>query len=230
MTQDLNRAPGLGPTREAEDRVVTLAHEQFLPGSFTLDGSKARDIGNSEDIRELRPGLLLGRITTGKKFAPSIIGSSAVLHDTSATPTTMTLPAAVVTEIERRIGSSGTFKITGPPTANGTVATETVTFSAIASSTTITITATTADFAAGSFIQPNDGSETILTFLPNGFSIKVVNQKDENRDVEIPRYPIAALVDSSQLVEWPSDTSLRQWIVDALNAVGQFKFDHLHGL
>src|SRR5206468_1611794 len=44
------------------------------------------------------------------------------------------------TEIVRRRGSTGTVKITGPPTASGTVRTLTATYSAI-SSTTMTITA-----------------------------------------------------------------------------------------
>jgi len=223
-----NATPGMGPVQETAHRQVLLGNEQFLPGNHVLDGAKARDLGGST-ITELRPGLLLGVVTASKKLGASIIGASGVLHDTSAVTTVMTLPAAIVTEITRRIGASGTFKITGPPTASGTVVTEVVTYSAIASSTTLTITATSADFAAGSFIQPNDGSETIKTFLADGYPIKAVDTNAVDRDIQPGRYPIAGLIDSSQLIDWPSDTSLRQWIVDALNAVGQFTFDHKHG-
>lgn len=230
MNNDIyNAAPGMGPTQEVSHRQVLLGNEQYLPCNHVIAGAKARDIGNSP-ITELRPGLLLGEVTASNKLGASIIGATGVLHDTSVVTTTMTLPAAVVTEITRRIGTSGTFKITGPPTAAGTVATEVVTFSAIASATTITITATSADFAAGSFIQPNDGSETIKTFLPDGYPIRAVDIDGVDRDLSLNRYPTAGLVDSSQIVGWPSDTSLRQWIVDALNAVGHFTFDHKHGL
>jgi hypothetical protein len=58
----------------------------------------------------------------------------------------VTIPSAVLTEIGRRVGSttSGTFKITGPPTAAGAVRTLTATYSALGA-TTATITPVSAN-------------------------------------------------------------------------------------
>lgn len=148
---------------------------KYLPSYAQLDGSKSRDTLNSDNVALLRAGLPLGKITSGGKYAPSILGLTGVLHDTSVVTTTMTLPASTVTEISRRIGASGTFTIYGPPTAAGTVATETVTYSAIASATTLTITATSADFAAGSLIMPADGSQNHSQFVVNQYGLDVLD-------------------------------------------------------
>lgn len=221
----VSRQPGIGYSQTATPRNVFLGGELYLPGGKVIDGSKSRDI-DSGKVYDLAAGLLMGKITASGKYAPSIIGLTGVAHDTSAVTTTMTLPAAVVTEIQRRIGASGTFKITGPPTAAGTVATETVTYSAIASSTTITITATSADFAAGSLITPTDGSETPLTVVPNGYPIRVVDEDLENIDVPFAQLPVGGIIDSSQLRSWSSDASVKAYIVGLLDK--RFTFDHLY--
>lgn len=229
-SQPQNGVPGLGTERSTSHRQVTLAGEKWLPGVHVIDGSKSRDPLNTP-VTELRAGLLLGRITASKKLAPAVLGVLTVAFDTDASdPTSMTVSAATATEINRRIGSSGTFKLTGPPTAGGTVATQTVTFSAVNTTTgVITVTDPGADAISGSFIQPTDGSEAPVTVMPNGFPVKVVDADQNNRDVQLDSYLLGALVDSSQILNWPSDTALRAWIVSQLNAVGEFVFDHLHG-
>lgn len=113
----------------------------FLANGAIVDGSKTRDPGNSADsTRTIRPGTLMGKITSGGKYANSVIGlSSGAL---ASTGTTLTVSAAQAAELVRRVGASGTFKLTGPPTAAGTVRTVTVTYSAVNTSTgDITITA-----------------------------------------------------------------------------------------
>jgi hypothetical protein len=333
MATDLNSAPGLGPVRTMAHRQVFLGNEKFLPGSFIIAGEKSRDPGNTP-VTELRAGMLMGRITASKKFAPAVIGvtNEAISGD----ETEVDIPAAVSTELARRIGATGPFKITGPPTTAGTVRTLTATYSALAASA-VTITALgvkstwtltdtdgtdggtfrlkvtvpgvgseitaalawnanaaaiqaaiialgnvptsgctvtgdtsprtvafvedlgnvlvepvsdlTADggvyeggitaaqtavgvdgrFVTGSLIQPTDGSEAPVTILPDGYPIKAVDVNGDNRDIELPRYAIEGLVDSSQIVNWPADASTKQWVVDQLNSVGRFTFDHKHG-
>jgi len=222
---NVSQLPGIGTSRTATARKVFLGDEVFLPGGKVIDGSLSRDT-DSGNVYELAAGLLMGQITASGKYAPSIIGLSGVLHDTSAVTTVMTLPAAVVTEIQRRIGASGTFKITGPPTAAGTVATETVTYSAIASATTITITATSADFAAGSLITPTDGSEIPLTVIHDGFPVRVVDEDLVNIDVPFAKLPVGGIIDASQLRSWSSDASVKAYIVGLLDK--RFVFDHLY--
>lgn len=188
----------------------------YFPSLASLDGAKSRDTTNSDNVALLRAGLLLGKITSGGKYAPSVLGVTGVLHDTSAVTTVMTLPATTVTEIARRIGTSGTFKIYGPPTAAGTVATETVTFSAIATATTITITATSADFAAGSLIMPADGSEAHSQFVTEPYGVDVLDINGTAID-----HPVRLLksgdIDTSMIVNYSSfDASVKTGVKAAL--------------
>lgn len=195
-----------------------------LPAGVVIDAAKSRDTANTGNVDILRPGLILGKVTASSKYAPSILGQLAALHDTSVVTTTLTLPAAIVTEIARRIGPSGTFKLVGPPTAAGTVATETVTYSAIASSTTLTITATAADFAAGSLILPSDGAESFRLILDS--ELKVTTASGTNADAQAPRVLLAGLINTDSLTHYSTDTSVKTWIKSQLNATttGPFRF------
>lgn len=134
--------PGIGSTQTAQRRNVFVSTaDAYLPGGKTIKGDKARDPGNSAySTRALRPGLVLGKITSGGYYANSIFGlSNGAL---TSTGTTLTVSAAAAAEIVRRIGATGTFKLTGPPTAAGVVRTVTVTYSAVDTTTgAITITA-----------------------------------------------------------------------------------------
>ena len=327
--------PGRDTLRTATHRQVTLAEEQFFPGFHVIAAADARD-PLASPVTELRAGLLLGEVTADNTLGASVIGISGEAMD--GEETAMTVAAAVATELIRRQGASGTYKLTGPPTAAGVVRTLTITYSAV-SATVVTQTAPevasvhtlteaagtdggtfrikvilpdgthdttsalawdataatidtaldalsvlsagqlvatgstggpytltgngdlgdidvqvrnddTADggvfeggivvaqtaigvdgrFVTGSLIQPTDGSETIKTFLPNGFPVRVTDIDDVDRDVQLGQYLIGGVVDSSQLVNWPADASLRTHIVDALQAAGAgFTFDHTHG-
>jgi len=104
-----------------------------------MDGSKSRDIRNTPTTI-IGPGLIIGKITSGGKYAPSIIGTVGSSY--AGTATSLTLSVASAVELVRRVGSSGTFKLTGPPTASGTVRTVTVTYSAVDTATgVVTISA-----------------------------------------------------------------------------------------
>ena len=197
---------------------------RYLPGGRVIDASNARDPLNTGYVTTLRPGLVMGMVTATGLYAPSIIGLNTVLHDTSVVTTTMTLPASVVTEITRRIGASGTFKITGPPTTAGTVATETVTYSAIASATTITITATSADFAAGSVIRPTDGSETPLGLIDDGDGIKVTDADGNDIDQPFPFVLIGGHLNTSNIINYSSDASVKTWLKGQLNNTSNYGF------
>lgn len=352
-----NPVPGLIAERSATPRRILVGGlPTLLPVSKVIDGSKARDPLNTGDLDVLRNGLLLGKITSGGKYAPSILGVLAAAYDASADTTEMTVSAATAVELVRRIGSSGTFKLTGPPAASGTVQTVTVTYSAVDTTTgVITVTAldvdidevhtitfdaamtggvldvtyfdsdgepihvttpwdadwattmaawnvastaaatahfgeasdgavmtgtatvpvltysgvgvaalspgqlaeadvsattgpeyatvvqTTAaaeasgagsnDFIVGSFVQPTDGSETPkgIVYTEDGTGIKVTDQDASSVDVQLAHLLVGGMIDSSQIINWPSDTSLIAWLVSQLNAagVGQFQFDHL---
>lgn len=228
--------PGMRTAQTATPRIVFKGGWPLLfrAGGLYIDGVYSRDPGNTGDLDVLRPGLLMGKRTANNFYAPSILGvaNGAIL----AGAVTITVSAAVVTELVRRIGASGTFKLTGPSVANGSVVTETITYSA-ASGTTITNTATANAFVTGSFIQPTDGSETPISLIPDeGGSvfggIKVTDTDNStNLTVQWPCPPIAGAIISSQILPaWPSDTSLQAWIMARLNGpgAGQFIFDHVY--
>lgn len=222
--------PGIRAAKTARHKVVFKGGyaPTTLPGGRYIDGTKSRDPLNTDDVAVLQPGLLMGKITSGGLYAPSLLG---VTTNAEAVGSTAVEAAAnVVTELVRRVGASGTFKLTGPPTAGGVTVTETVTYSA-ASGTSITVTALVNAFVAGSFIQPTDGSETPKGFLPDGWGLPVVEPDGSAvTAIQFPDMPVDGLVASAQLVNWPSDVSLQAWLVARLKDgnCGNYIFDHAY--
>ena len=203
----------------ATPRKISLSGEQYREGGAIIIGSDSRDPLNTSNIDYLRAGLAMGKQTSGSKFAPSILGVLASAYDKDGSvDTTMTVSAATATELVRRIGSSGTFKITGPPTAAGTVVTETITYSAVNTTTgAITVTAAAADYIAGSFVQDTDGSETPLCLIGSGYPLKVTDDNDTSIDIDFGNMLIGGRIDASQIINYPSDASLKTWIKGKLN-------------
>jgi len=218
--------PGVGTGRTATHKRVfaTDIGAVFLPKFGVIDGSESRDPTNTGDVDVLQPGVLLGKISTSGLYAPSVLGVTTANYTSGGT--TLTVGTATATEIVRRIGTSGTFNLTGAPTATGTVATTEVTFSAVNTSNgQITVQDIGANYVAGSLVQPTDGSETILTFVPDGYGIKVTDDAGSDQDVSF-KIPVAGVIDPEQLVNYPSSslTTLREWIRDALREPAQFIF------
>jgi hypothetical protein len=161
----------------------------------------------------------MGRVTATKKYANSVLGQTT--GATAASATTVQTDVNTAAEIVRRIGATGTFKLTGPPTAAGTVATQVVTYTAVNTSTgAITCSATSAAAVSASLIQPTDGSETILTMVADQYGIKVTDQTNVNRvDVFDPRLLLGGgTINSQMIVNYPSDTSLQAYVKAAVKA------------
>lgn len=222
--------PRIGSTYTATHRIVFRDGiiTGDLSGGKMIKGSVSRDPTNTGDLGVLRAGLLMGKRTSGGLYAPSIIGPST--GAIAAGATSLSAAAATVTELVRRVGSTGTFNLVGPPAASGIVAEETITYSA-ASGTTITVTAPTNSFASGSLIMPTDGSQDILTVIPDGYGISVLDVDGSTElDVPFPLFPIAGVLISANIINWPSDTSLRAWIMSTMSqhGAGKFIFDHTY--
>lgn len=219
-----NSLPGVQTERTATARRLFLNGSDcsFLPNTNTINGSLSRDPGNTGDVDTLRCGMVMGKITSTGLYAPSILGVTTNAEAIGAT--TIEASAAVVTELVRRVGSSGTFKLTGPATAGGVVETQTVTYSA-ASGTDITCTALTKAFVAGSLIQPTDGSEEPLSFIAADFGVKVTDQDAVSTNVPFGLYPVAGTIESASIVNWPSDAALKNWIMERFP---RFTFNHEH--
>ncbi len=221
--------PGVGTARTAAHRRVFRGNiETFLPGGGVINGTYAGDPDNSPAY-VLRPGLLMGRLTSGGLWGSTILGVVQSAYTSGGTSLTVTAAQAV--EIARRVGSSGsgTLKAIGPPTAAGTVATTSVTFSAVAQTTgIITVTSLGVDKVAGTLITAADGTEAPLSFIPDGYGVRCADADGTRISASFPQIPTAGEIHSANLINWPSDTSLQAWVVAALNgaAGGQFDFDH----
>lgn len=218
---DVVGLPGLREARIADQRrILRQGDYTYLAGGGVIDGSKSRDSGNTGYLAHLRAGLPLGKLTSGGKYVPAILG--VLTGAEIATATSVTVSPAQAVEIQRRVGSTGTLRFVGPPSAAGTVATFTETFSAINTTTgVITCSALDAALIAGSFVCADDGSAYPITFVPesttHGWAIHVQDREGVDQDVPLDRLPIAGVIDSSQLLLWPSDTSLQNWITGQLN-------------
>ena len=127
--------PGVSAERlVAFKRIFRGYPEYWLSGGKYIDGTYSRDPTNTGNVNVLQPGVVMGKRSTG--YAPSIIGKTT--GAIANIDTTVSAAAATITEIVRRIGATGAFKITGPPTASGVVRTLTATYTA-ASGTSATI-------------------------------------------------------------------------------------------
>lgn len=193
----------------------------WLSGGRIIDGTLSRDSGNTSDINVLRAGLEMGKVTSTGKYANSVIGLSNAAYVAGATSLVLTTAAAA--EIARRIGASGTFQIVGPPAASGVVNIEIVTYSAI-TSTTATITALTNSYISGSIIRPTDGSQDFLTFIPDGYGHNVFLADGTAADQQYELLPTWGQLISANLLNWPTDPSLRKWYISQFAGQGEGKF------
>jgi hypothetical protein len=105
-----------------------------------------------------------------------------------------------------------------------------IAYSAVNTGTGVITTATLgANLIAGGFVVAGDGSEIMRSFIPDGYGVEVAS---DSTDVDWPHIPCGGIVESSKLIDWPSDTSLQAWVMDNLNGGGsgrggKFTFDHL---
>ncbi len=137
--------PGVSAERlVAFKRVFRGYSETWVSGGKQIAGACSRSPTNTGNVNVLLPGEIMGRLTsvvnskgTIGQYAPSILG---VLNGAlTSTGVTVTSLAGTIAELVRRCGATGTFNITGPPTASGVSRTLLATYSA-ASGTTATIT------------------------------------------------------------------------------------------
>ena len=133
--------PGISAEKLAgpERRVSVTGYFTMAPGGRVMDGAKTRD-ANNDSVLSIRAGTLMGKVTTGGKYANSFFGTTSAIL--AAGGTSITVAAAEAVEVLRRRTATGTITITGVSNAGGTVRTATATMTAINTTTgVITITA-----------------------------------------------------------------------------------------
>jgi hypothetical protein len=214
--------PGVVGNYDSQPREVFYSGRefaQFWAPPVTIDGTNSSNPLNAPYVWLLWAGMPMGRVTASGKYANSILGQTAAAAASGATSITTDVNTAA--EIVRRIGATGTFKLTGPPAASGTVAVQVVTYSAVNTTTgVITCTALSAAAVTASLIQPTDGSETILTLLCETDGLQIVDQTYTNRlDVFCGRLLAGGgTINTGMIVNYPSDPSLKTYVKSALKA------------
>jgi len=215
--------PGTSTPLTATPRIIFKQidiHTNLAQGKI-IDGANSRDAGNVGATNVLRPGLLMGKATSGGKYRPSLLGINQTAYTSGGTAVTVT--AAQAAEISRRVGASGNLSYVGPPSANGTVGVlSTIAYSAINTTTgVITTSSLGANLVAGGFVVAADGTGYPTCFISDDMPTGVLvtaNDMLTGIDVPMPYLPVAGIVISSQLLpSWPTDTSLQKWIFDSLN-------------
>lgn len=208
------------PLRLVHKFVMRAGSVGFVEGGGLIDVALTRDLSNTIAPMLLNPGLLMGKAASGR-WANSII--SVIQAAVAASATSLTLTPAAAVELVRRNGASGTFALTGPPTTNGTIATQTVTYSAVNVTTgVVTCTALSAAAIIGSFVGGGDGSEVPRTMIQDGYGVTLgVDPATAPTLVEWPFISREGVYDVNQVVNWPSNTVLQAWIRSCLNTVGR---------
>lgn len=207
--------PGMKSTFDSQPRDIFYNGRemaQWFSPPPAVDGTLSWNPSNTPYTWLLFAGQEIGKVTATNKFATSIFGSTTVAYTNGGTSLTTT--AAVATYLANRVGTSGTFKLTGPPTSGGTVATATVTYSAVNQTTgVITITTAGANYISGSFIRPTDGSEAMVSVIGDVDGLKVIDQLNTTRcDAMSSRiYAGGGIINVGYLVNYPADSALITW-------------------
>lgn len=222
--------PGITQGKTTQHKRVSASDAYFatLPGGRLIDGTKTRDVTNAGNTGVILAGKIMGKVTASGKYANAIIGKTTLAI--AASGTTLTVSAATAAEIVRRIGASGTLKLVGPPTAAGTVAVQSVTYSAVNTATgAITCTAVGAAAVTDSLVCDTDGSHLPVSFIYDGFGIRVTDGDGNSVDAQFSSngnqgLPIGGTIDPTRFTDWPADASTQAWILAALNSVGNYIF------
>lgn len=215
----MGRMPGLGTEKTTEPRSIFWGNGRgrYLPGGKVLDGSEARDPLNTGYLDTIRAGMLMGKITASGLFAPTVIG---VLVNSADGGTGFSVSAATAVELDRRLGSCG---VVGPPSAAGTVASQSGTISSVNTTTgAVTMGASLGAAAiAGSLVVATDGSETPLGILAEPQGMKVTEDDGTtNIDLELSKLCVGGDIDTAMVLNWPTNAKISAWLKEKLRLYG----------
>lgn len=191
---------------------------QFFSPPPAIDGTASGNGSNQPYNWLLWAGMVVGKETASNLFATSIIGQATSAFASNAT--TLITDAGTATELVRRLGSSGTFTLTGPPTAGGTVASSTVAYSAVNTTTGhITVTTTGVAYVSGSWIGPVDGTQlgggsTVYTLLAEQNGVKVVDILNTTRVNAYTNrlWTGGGVINTAYIVNYPADVAMQAYL------------------
>jgi len=232
MGTSITGLPGYRSSREFSPRRVRRSDAglKYLDGGVIINGTYSGDSGNTGYVDVLRPGKVMAKITATGKYVNPIVGKSNAAYTGAGTVTSLTVTAAVATEIARLIAAAGasfTGYLVGPPSAAGTVAATALTVSA-ASGTTLTISDIAVDKVTDSLIVRDDVSDGTWCLVDDDDFILLSDQSGTRIDQAFRRPLIGGVIDASQIIDWPADTSTQDWLKGKLSTttgMSQFNFD-----
>lgn len=155
--------PGVSTGRQATHYTVLRGGEPtFLPAGVRVAGARSRDHSHTSYLDYLRPGLMLGLLKGGThegKFAPALAGLVTLAY---AGSTALRVATTAATEINRRVGTSGTLWVVDDA---GTL--REVTFSGVDT--------TTGDLTITALDTPATDQVTVIDFggTPDGGTFRV---------------------------------------------------------
>jgi len=201
---------------------------------LVIDGTNSSWATNSPYTWLLPAGMLFGRNSTSKKYAPSVLGQTTANYVSGGT--TVTTDANTAAYLASRLGASGTFNITGPAaasTAAASTSTTLVTYSAVNTTTgAITVTNIGANVLAGAWIQPIDGSQTVLWILGDDQGVAVVDGFFNRIDAQTGQMLSGGgCINTGYIVNYPTDPGFKLYVKAALraNASGMTFLDDFTG-
>ena len=215
--------PGVLPSYTATPREIFAANRsfaQFIAAPVTIDGTLSGNALNAPYAWLLFAGTLLGRVTATGKYANSIIGlTSAAYAHGGASNGVLQTDANTAAEVLRRVGPAGTLQITGAAPSGGALVTETITYTAVNTTTgQIAITPGTADLNAGALIQPTDGSQTPVTLICDAYGVRVADPLSGQRLDTFDAQLLAAggTINTFVIVNYPPDGSVKAYLKSSL--------------
>ena len=231
MATQFYSAPGIYTTKSLAHRNIFTTRsqyiDQFAPSFSFIDGANSRDFGSSP-VGLLRAGVLLGKITATGLYRPFIQGVTSA--DAASSATTVTVSALNAAELNRLkvAGGGGNLvgKLVGPPTAGGTNATQTLTITAVNTSTgALTVSALSAAAITGSIVTAGDGSAVPVNIVSHSYGTEVVDIYGNAINAAFNLLRGADLLTSMIVGYSDMDASVKAYVKASLKAVGTFTFD-----
>jgi len=232
MSNRINGLPGYPTGQSWSPRKIRRGNQPpiYLDGGVVIDGTNSGDATNTGYPHVLQPGKIMVKAASGGLYRNFIIGKTTAAYVDN--DTTLTVGAATATEVARLIAAAGaavSLALIGPPSAAGTVAATAISVTA-ASGTTLTIADLNLAKVSDSLIALPAAGYTAGSFciVDDDDFINLADETNARANQPWGKVLIGGTIDTSQLLDWPADSSTVTYLKGLLNAAGgmsNFRFD-----
>ncbi len=235
MGTTITGLPGYRSTRAWEPRRVRRSDAglKYLDGGAIINGTLSGDGSNTGYVDVLRPGKVMAKQSSGGKYRNAILGRSNLAY--ADNDTSIQVDLATATEIARVKAAAGggnlSLLFVGPPSAAGTVAATSITVTAVTlngATSTLTVADLNLNKVTDSLLVAADLTDGTWCLLDDDDFTLLSDQNNSRIDVPFARPLIGGVIDSSQIIDWPADTSTQDWLKGKLSTttgMAQFNFD-----